>query len=217
MSNECRLCGLKKHPSELVITLKSQSENVSFLDLVEYFCRITLDKDEKLPQTVCKKCKISLEVFMYFCDGVERHQVYLKESSILKSEIARQSSCVLVREPETIIIGSDNQLQAYDIDDLFDETNREIAYKDSDSTTTTVSTGDAGNYLNLRSLSPTPPPLELKPCSVVLERLDIIFEPSDTESDEEEETSATPPESPEKSPFSKRMRIQSPMKKSSVS
>lgn len=40
MISQCRLCGDEKPLSELIITLQSESQKVTLIDLIEYFCRV---------------------------------------------------------------------------------------------------------------------------------------------------------------------------------
>lgn len=211
MGLKCRLCGVEKPSSELVITLQSESQKVTLIDLVEYFCRIRLDRDKKLSQEVCKVCKVSLESFMYFCDTIEKHQ---KSLLSVKNEKAKSNAIVIQEEipqeqPEFVIDDADL------LHDLFEDENDE----DLDSPVSNVdteSTISESTSLNLRKKT-----LPLKEMSVFLERLNIIYEPSDTESEsdesEDEENMVKGLKrrrlsgSAEISPSSKRMRI-SPIK-----
>lgn len=220
MSKECRLCGVIELDNELVITLESESENkVTFADLIEYFCRINLDKSNDLTKNVCKKCKKSLENFMYFCDRVERHQQLLQDNSrkeALKLEKTQNDQCVYLQSNHDAVI-TESCPKLFEIAEVHSGiSNNNLDSIISSSGATALST-DHSNF-NLRKKSP----LEMKNCSIVLERLEIDYETSDTESEEETCTpnfiSKLPLESPEKSPSNstKRMRVTSPIKPKAV-
>jgi Zinc-finger associated domain (zf-AD) len=182
MDLQCRLCGLEKTKSELVITLQSQSENVNLVDLVEYFCRVDISRDPSLNQNVCKVCKVSLETFMYFCDTIEKHQKVLKQ---IKKEEKKASEAIIVQKE--ISTQKQRELEIKDADLLFELFNGDHD-EDLDSPASTYQTEDDGatsasestNQITLRNK-------EMKNCSVVLEKLDIAYEPSDTETSSEDE------------------------------
>lgn len=233
MDLKCRLCGLVTPSEELVITLQSESQKVTLIDLVEYFCRVQvlalcfwllffenyntfcsqLDRNPILPQKVCKVCKVSLESFMFFCDTIEKHQKTLQN---VKSERPK-TPAVVIAEPITSTeadLISDAELlnNLFEDDDDNDNDEELDSPVSNDETESTAS----GSGVNLRRKALPP----LKPLAVVLERLNIVYVPSDTESDSEEsedeaevpksEKRRRSPGSVEKSP-GKRMRI-SPIK-----
>lgn len=205
MDSKCRLCGIKKPLNEYVITLQSESEKVTFIDLVEFFCRIELERDIKLPQNVCKTCKNSLETFMFFCDTIEKHQKTLK---LVKNEKVKADSIVIIQEQKPEILEKDNT-------EVFNEENDEDL-DSNDCGESTTSASESTSHFNLRKK--TLP--EMKEVKIVLERLDIKYEHSDTEGpsdDEEEEAKPIKRQrcssgSVDLSPSSKRMRISSPVK-----
>lgn len=216
MPLNCRLCGHEKPANELVISLESESDKVTFRDLVEYFMRITLERDASLTQKVCKTCKVSLESFMYFCDHVEKHQKELKKT-LLKS---KEMVMVSIPKPEIVIETElpDPCSDSGGIDDIGEDSNMstELTNGYAESTTSRSS-----NH-NLRKRSLSAVPVDLKDCSVVLDRLDIGYVTSDTESEEEVpiEDKITPRKRPfsdgESPPIAKRMRV-SPIKSPLVS
>lgn len=221
MSKECRLCGVIEFDNELVITLECESENVTFADLIEYFCRINLDrKNSSLSQEVCRKCKCILENFMYFCDGVEKHQQLLKEKSRKESpkpEKTQNNQCIYLQSNHVAGI-TESYPKLLEIAEVHSaatsHSNSDLPFSKSEPN---ASLTDHSNF-NLRKKSITVAPPEMKNCSIVLEKLEIEYETSDTESEEETCTtdfvSKRPLESPKKSPSNstKRMRVTSPIK-----
>lgn len=224
MSKECRLCGVIEPDNELVITLESESENhVTFADLIEYFCRINLDKTNDLPHEVCKICKKSLENFMYFCDRVERHQQLLQDKrrkESLKLEKAQNDQCVYLQSNHDAVI-TEFCPKLFEIAEVHSGISNNNLDSIMSTSGATASSTDHSNF-NLRKKSLSVAPLEMKNCSIVLERLEIDYETSDTESEEETCTpnfiSKRPLESPEKGPSNstKRMRVTSPIKPKAV-
>lgn len=199
MTLDCRLCGLEKTERELVVTLQSETENVSFMELIQYFCRIELDQDPSLSQNVCKTCKVSLESFMLFCDHLERHQQLLKQKLNSKKEnkvddvVAAQVSeqtAETVPEEHQLPPNIDSSLARDLITGLSDENiDSPMSTNQTDDTLSivngysesTTSTSDSTSYFNRRrKLIP-----EILNCSVALEILDLEYVRSDTDSETE--------------------------------
>lgn len=197
MSLTCRLCGHKKTACELVITLQSETEKVLFVELIQYFCRIQLDKNPLLSQNVCKTCKASLESFMFFCDQLERHQQNLKLTSSL--EIENQiddkpnkttdneqdvdtKSALKEQHPTMDSFTNDEALLVELSDEKIDSPMSTCQTEDSVSLAngypeSAASTSDNSMFFNLRKkLIP-----ETFNCSVVLEVLDLEYQQTDTE------------------------------------
>lgn len=80
MSALCRLCGKKKCVIDLVVELKDESSesNVSIKNIIEHYCRIELDANKLLPQSVCDECKEFIDKIISFCDAIEAVQIKLK-------------------------------------------------------------------------------------------------------------------------------------------
>lgn len=71
----CRFCGQEKASGEIAISLLDQCRILSFLELVEYYFRVTLDPDPNLPQGICVKCKKSVVDFAEFSYEMEKQQL----------------------------------------------------------------------------------------------------------------------------------------------
>lgn len=71
----CRFCGQEKASGEIAISLLDQCRILSFLELVEYYSRVTLDPDPNLPQGICVKCKKSVVDFAEFSYEMEKQQL----------------------------------------------------------------------------------------------------------------------------------------------
>lgn len=200
MTSNCRLCGHKKAESEFVTTLNRETENVSFFELIQYFCRIELDPNPLLSQNVCRTCKVSLESFMLFCDHLERHQQILKQAPRPKKE--NKTECIVIQDVEEKSAEEQNPaLILNDYAAYVGNATAGISDEDIDSPMSTnqtedtvslvngyaesfTSTSDSTTHFNLRK-KPTPSTLN---CSVALEILDLIYIKSETESDSETES-----------------------------
>lgn len=158
---------------------------------------------------------------MVFCDTIEKYQKILRTSGgiPLKRESAKPNAVVIhetILKDESEFIINDEDL----INPLFEDENDEdldSPASDDESMTSALSV----NCINLRKKVPPP----IRPLSIFLERLEIAFVKSDTESDSETEDEQEilksvkrprPSGSAEKSPNAKRMRI-SPIKPNIVS
>lgn len=82
MPQICRLCGSEKSSDELVISLQKEIGIITFKEFIEFYCRITLDSDPDLPQTVCISCRNSLSQFSEFSYLVEQQQLKLGKKEI---------------------------------------------------------------------------------------------------------------------------------------
>ncbi|KAG5674993.1 hypothetical protein PVAND_004934 [Polypedilum vanderplanki] len=74
----CRLCGDKD--CKLVINLNKKYRNTTFKNTVEYFCRLEISDDDRLPQFVCIKCKNTLDNFTFFTSKIKSFQQELNDS-----------------------------------------------------------------------------------------------------------------------------------------
>lgn len=179
MNSKCRLCGTDKSASELVIKLQSESQKVTLIDLVEYFCRVDISRDSSLPQNVCKSCKIALETFMLFCDNIEKYQKTLLSFKSEQIKVEQVDTKKLVMESKSEVV-----------DPHYEEDYREDNDEDLDSPASNEDSNDgAGSTtsestrLNLRNRALP----EMRKCSIYLEKLDITYVRSDTESSSEDE------------------------------
>jgi hypothetical protein len=71
----CRLCGVRKNAEDVIGDLNEVQQddtvtNSIFRDYVNYFCRINLSLDPKLPTKVCRVCRLMIEHFTAFVDQV---------------------------------------------------------------------------------------------------------------------------------------------------
>lgn len=201
MAFECRLCGQQKPLNDLVISLQSESQSVRFIDLVQYFCRVDLDENPLLPQNVCKACQVSLENFMVFCDKMESYQFILKQRKyVKKEEITRQ--CMIVRD--IVKIEPEPSVEESLLVEINENANVDPPDEDLDSplsndqTEDTRSSSGSTYHFNLRNKAAP----ELKNCSIVLEKLDITYEVTDSEYEDESDEG-------ENSPLRKQSRVQS--------
>lgn len=195
MAFECRLCGQQKSLNELLITLQSESQNLKFLNLVEYFCQVKLDPSKSLPQNVCRTCHLSLENFMVFCTKMEAFQQLLKQRTYVKKEESISKSVIVCttihNNAKTVVKLEDqpkidnvatNDFKEQKAAEFFKEkVGSEFPDEDSDSlpdsSDDATSTSSATFHFNLRK-KPTP---VTKECSVALNKLDIIYEKTDSE------------------------------------
>lgn len=88
----CRFCGQEKASGEIAISLLDQCRILSFLELVEYYSRVTLDPDPNLPQGICVKCKKSVVDFAEFSYEMEKQQ-----SKFVKTDHTTDND---IKEPE---------------------------------------------------------------------------------------------------------------------
>lgn len=111
---------------------------------------------------------------MYFCDIIEKYQKTLK---LVKNEKVIPDAVVIQESKQATII-QDADL----INEMFnDENDEDLDSNDCGGSTTSAS--ESTGHFNLRKK--TLP--EMKNVSIVLERLDITYEPSDSESASEDE------------------------------
>lgn len=84
MSALCRLCGKTKCVIDLIVELNDDSSklNVSFKNIIERYCRIELDSNKLLPQSVCDECKEFIDKIISFCDTTEAVQIKLKNNHL---------------------------------------------------------------------------------------------------------------------------------------
>ena len=202
MAFECRLCGFQRPLNEPFIKLESESQSVKFLDLIEYFCRVQLDPSPMLPQNVCKRCQNSLENFMTFCTRAESFQLTLKQRTFVKKEEIDRK-CIIVREPisetptqeeppeQQLLVDVTNRFATNEAIGLSDEDlDSPISSNQSEEST---STSESTSNFKLRKKTGAKSNPKLKECSIVLEKLDIIYEPTDTEYESDSEDDVNSP------------------------
>ena len=88
----CRLCSGSINKTNISVSLNDEIDlNVTFKDMIEYYCRIKLDVKSSLSEKVCFVCKSLIEKFIKFCDMTENVQLKLKD---VKNEISFQEICI---------------------------------------------------------------------------------------------------------------------------
>lgn len=79
MLDKCRLCGGSINKTYFSVSLNDEIDlNVTFNDMIEYYCHIKLDDNSSLSQQICFVCKSIIENFIKFCDKTENFQLKLK-------------------------------------------------------------------------------------------------------------------------------------------
>ena len=127
---------------------------------------------------------------MYFCDTIEKCQKSLKanDNVPLKSELTKQNNIVTQKtifKHESEFIVNDADL----LEHLFgDENDEDLDSPASDDEIESKTSASGSTCIILRNKMPPP----IQPCSVFLERLEISFIKSDTESESETEDEEDP-------------------------
>lgn len=79
MLDRCRLCDGSINKTSFSVSLNDEIDiNVTFKDMIEYYCHIKLDDKSSLSQKVCFVCKSMIENFIKFCDITDNIQLKLK-------------------------------------------------------------------------------------------------------------------------------------------
>lgn len=163
---------------------------------MRYFARIELSNNPKFGRKVCDSCQNEILHFLNFSDGIDRHQKELESLHIIKAE--KLDECVVkpkyllnpanvmhlesnqVTHPVDSAIGmSDEDLDSPLSEDQFDE----IASLVNEYAESTASFQSNSTVSYATRGKPIP---ELKPCFIALEKLEIDYVQSDTESDNDE-------------------------------
>lgn len=183
-ASRCRLCG--EDTNDLAISIYKKNRDVTYKELIEYFCRVEIIYDERLPQLVCSICKITLDNFSKFSEKVLSFQDEL---------------CKKFSTPTTVIVKTEPECDESDLTLLgaffgtgssespaIDQIN--LQSESSSRKNSNVDEGISMNDADVDSLQksapvcniPTPILLTtsdtntyLKPCSVKLIRLPIQF------------------------------------------
>lgn len=99
------MCGENVNKTNNSVSLDDEIDlNVTFKDMIEYYCRIKLDDKSSLSQKVCFGCKSIIENFIKFCDMTDNVQ------SKLKNDISFQRNCIDIK-CENSIIDEDSAIQ----------------------------------------------------------------------------------------------------------
>lgn len=183
MDPSCRLCGNVRLTSELLHSIYAETKNWS-VGLAESFCNVKFDRNPLLPQMVCTTCVETIKAFCEYSKVVDDYQTFLKQSLVVKKENIKKTLCVVISAPNTSIpkelcpsVKHDTDAAASK-DVFFDE--------DLDSPLSIVnsisrSASETSSHFNLRNKAL----LAMKPCSVQLKQIPVIFLKSDSDSDSE--------------------------------
>lgn len=173
------MCGPKASPEDLVTKLNTDVNSVSLRFLFEMFTHVHFDDNPLLPQGVCETCRVTLFQFIEFSRLIEEMQVTLKK---LPTEKGEDAGCGVVTQNQ--------KKKQKKSESSF--TDYRIPAEESDNESLC-------NYAASAPPSPSSPFMRkiaaeynLDECSVVLERLPLIYVHTDTEnsdSDSEEEPS----------------------------
>lgn len=115
MAELCRLCGKQKCFIDMVIEIQDEfmETKLPFKDIIQHYCRIQLDSNKLLPQSVCDECKGTIQHFVTFCQVVEEVQLNLQKENEVKSE------CQLI-DTQDVINTSANMLNSSQDDNFFE-------------------------------------------------------------------------------------------------
>lgn len=159
-----------------------------------------LEDDTNFSQLICIDCKTFMETYMKFCEKIDNHQKELKFENekpaedpliVVKTE---KTSDICIRSVESINVPAEleytpmtddmfmNDFEMNSFHDDFVTADQDNDEFDSDEHVTDDELLPPIVRENVETLK-----LRCKDCSVVLQNLPIIFVPSDTEDDEDEE------------------------------
>jgi Zinc-finger associated domain (zf-AD) len=93
----CRLCGEERSPLDLVVELNDKtSGDWSYIELIEYHARVTLETNKLLPQGICDECRLQVDKFVEFSGRLQAVQSIFVTSIPPEEEIRTGENYVLL-------------------------------------------------------------------------------------------------------------------------